>query len=70
MAATAPFEAAYAAWPICPSNAEMLEVLMITPRSPLDPSGSGVAAIRSAQSLRTLNVPTVFTLSIWGMGGD
>ncbi len=58
--AMAPFDDAYAAWPICPSNAAMLAVLTITPRSP---SSGSCPAVRCAARRVTLNVPTTFTWS-------
>ena len=54
-----PFDAAYAGWPIWPSNAAIDAVLMMTPRSPL---GSGVfCAMAAAASRITLKVPTRLT---------
>src|SRR5581483_3560783 len=55
MPTTPPFDAEYAAWPICPSNAAADAVLITTPRSP---SAFGAFfAICAAASRITLNVP-------------
>src|ERR1700682_5044109 len=54
MPTTPPFDAEYAAWPICPSNAATEAVVMIPP--PPSPPGS-VLAMRSAPSRSTLKVP-------------
>lgn len=60
MPTIAPFDAAYAACPICPSYAATLAVLMITPRCPSSPSGSAFD-MRSADKRITLNEPRVLT---------
>ncbi len=58
------FEAAYATWPICPSQAAIEAVLTHTPRSP-SPSGS-LPAIAAQARRRTLNVPIRLTLmTLW-----
>ena len=54
-----PFEAEYAAWPICPSKAATDAVLTITPRSPS--ASGGASAMAAADRRRTLNVPIRFT---------
>src|SRR5688572_24869784 len=52
---TPAFEAAYAAWPICPSIEATDDVLTITPRSP--PAKGGCTLILAAARRITLNVP-------------
>src|SRR3954468_6978423 len=54
MPTTPPFDALYAAWPICPSNAATDAVLTMTPRSPSTGSLSTMAA---GASRMTLKVP-------------
>src|SRR3954470_20156910 len=54
MPTTPPFDALYAAWPICPSNAATDAVLTMTPRSP---STGSVSTIAAAASRITLKVP-------------
>src|SRR6478735_681510 len=50
-----PFEAAYAAWPICPSNAATDDTLTIAPRSP---AASGSLRLIAVAPMRTAsNVP-------------
>src|SRR6266540_227912 len=60
MPTTPPFEAEYAACPICPSYAAIEAVFTMTPRS--SPTGSW-RAIRSAASRSTLNVPIRLTVT-------
>src|SRR3954447_13473612 len=54
MPTTPPFDALYAAWPICPSNAATDAVLTMTPRSP---STGSVSTMAAAASRMTLKVP-------------
>ena len=54
-----PLDAAYAGWPIWPSNAAIDAVLMMTPRSPA--SSGAFSVITAAASRITLNVPTRLT---------
>ena len=61
--AIAPLEAAYAAWPICPSNAATEAVLMITPRSPS--AFASVSAIAAAARRNRLKLPIRLTLITW-----
>src|SRR3954468_9839132 len=52
MPTTPPFDALYAAWPICPSNAATDAVLTMTPRSPSTGSVSTMAAVASRITLK------------------
>ena len=63
MATMAPFDAAYAGWPIWPSYAAIDAVLTITPRSPL--SAGAFWEITAAARRITLNVPTALMRSVF-----
>src|SRR3954471_18121059 len=58
MPTTPPFDALYAAWPICPSNAATDAVLTMTPRSP---STGSLSTIAATASRITLKVPIRLT---------
>ena len=62
MPTTPPFDAEYAICPICPSKAATDAVFTIRPRCPWSSTGS-VAAMASAASRSTLNVPIRLTVT-------